>query len=259
MLSEKPEEKLLIFVHGFGGDPLNTWSKFHDYLTADSDVKGTDLLFYHYDSKKTQAYVSGMLFDELLEKILIQPNFFASYLYNDEDQNRYKRPDTFKYKKIFIVAHSFGAIVTRKAMVFGNSKKRSWCKISKMMLFAPAHNGAKAILPIQQMLSIIPFYIGYKRYKTPTLDDVDLSSPNCKLAELKEETNKIQMTTAGDYTIAHSTVFSLRDNVVNNDSYLKDTAAVVEFYKDHGKVCKPSDDYRSPYEEVKKFLLAYGI
>ncbi|QTE45867.1 hypothetical protein J3L21_11100 [Mucilaginibacter rubeus] len=258
MLANEPEEQLLVFVHGFGGDPLKTWSDFHSYLTLDKQFKGFDLLFYHYDSKKVQASASAILLDLLMEEILEQPAFFSGYFFRDEDLKYSIRPEGFKYKKIFFVAHSFGAIVSRKAMLSSRSKNHTWHKISKLMLIAPAHNGAKALLPVQQMLSVIPFVVGWKRFRTPTLDDVDLSSPNCRLKELKEETKMIQAGSEGEFTIAGQVIWSLEDYVVNNEEYLKDAEPIIEDYQDHKHVCKPNDGYLTPLDTLKKFVLQYG-
>jgi pimeloyl-ACP methyl ester carboxylesterase len=258
MLAKAPEQKLIVFVHGFGGSPLTTWSRFHTYLTTDAEMMGYDLFFYHYDSKKIQAFVSGINLDKILEEILDDPNYFSSYYSRPGNINYGKRPTTFRYKEFYFVAHSFGAIVMRRAMLFALENNHQWAEISKMMLFAPAHNGARAIQAIQRMLSIIPFYIGYKRYRTPTLDDVDLDSANCTLLKLKEETRTAQLSSAGNCTIAGKTIFAGEELVVNNDKYLKDRQAIVENGKNHGHVCKPTSSYLLPVTELKGFLLSHG-
>ena len=41
----------IVFVHGFGGDPSETWGSFPDFLMADAILDGWDIFSLGYSSK----------------------------------------------------------------------------------------------------------------------------------------------------------------------------------------------------------------
>lgn len=43
---KKTEGKAIVFIHGFSGDPVTTWSDFPDSISRYSDFKGCDIFFY---------------------------------------------------------------------------------------------------------------------------------------------------------------------------------------------------------------------
>jgi len=45
-------DNLIIFVHGFGGHAIKTWSDFKDAIQYDDDFKHCDIFFYGYNSLK---------------------------------------------------------------------------------------------------------------------------------------------------------------------------------------------------------------
>ena len=69
-----PEGKAIIFVHGFQGEALDTWTDFPTLLTSDARLAGVDLLFYGYDGLYTQAGSSSLLFLQFLEQLFTDIN-----------------------------------------------------------------------------------------------------------------------------------------------------------------------------------------
>ena len=99
---------LVVFVHGFGGSAAGTWAHFPSLLVGRDDCKGIDLVYFGYESKKGQAYTpSGALFD-FLDELILNP----AEIYNWSSPSNTPREETFKYRRVFPVAHSLGAIIS---------------------------------------------------------------------------------------------------------------------------------------------------
>ena len=53
--ARQPATRVIIFVHGFGGDPINTWANFPEVLRGIDDLADCDFVFYGYDGLTDQA------------------------------------------------------------------------------------------------------------------------------------------------------------------------------------------------------------
>src|SRR5262249_32167601 len=111
-----PTERLVVFVHGFGGDALGTWRQFSDLWPRGK--AGYDLVFYGYDSLRRQALYSGDELREVLEAFLPAP---AAMINPTIEHLAHVHAGilrlAFSYRRIVFVAHSLGAVVVRQALV----------------------------------------------------------------------------------------------------------------------------------------------
>src|SRR5436853_7631990 len=71
--SLRPGGKAIVFVHGFSGGAIDTWTNFPAMLTTDARFSQVDLLFYGYDGLQTQAGTSAALFLDFLGTLAQTP------------------------------------------------------------------------------------------------------------------------------------------------------------------------------------------
>src|SRR6266705_1056150 len=119
--SHKPGGCVLIFVHGFNGQALATWSSFPSLLTKQSKFSDWDFVFFGYDGLHTEAVTSAVDLGQLLDMISSSP----SQLYGASTASPHAaRRHPQAYKRIVLVAHSLGAVVARRAMLDGYNRPR---------------------------------------------------------------------------------------------------------------------------------------
>lgn len=241
LYSYKKPKSLVIFVHGFSGDAISTWDNFETLIRNSEHFGEVDILFYGYESLK------GQIYDQALE-------FFRFLDDNVSSNNLPMRGLALPpYQKIVIVAHSQGAIVARYGLLEAIKRRCAWRFMCKLLLFAPAHSGAR----IQQlvMLSIPSFYKiigGLGLYFTPVLDDLRPESATI------QELNKITSSYCGtkeEPLLTASVVHAYGDKVVHNIPFCYDLADDHSpvHKKSHTSICKPyTPDYTIPFEILKR-------
>jgi len=241
--SLKKPDKLVVFVHGFQGTSIGTWNNFSKLTTEDQDFSTTDILYYGYDSLNGQAY------DQSLE--------FLKFL------NRYSTPDTQKltlhspgkYKKIIIVAHSLGALVVRYALLDAIKDSYPWRNLCKLVLFAPAHNGARIQnLVMMSLPSFTKVIGGIAMFFKPILHDLSIGSP--AIEDIRKQTDYYKNSPEHNLLSA-LTIHAHGDLVVQNSSYCFDEKHPKSPVREssHMKVCKPKEDqYTLPFEILKTLI-----
>ncbi len=155
-----PEPKgAIVFVHGFRGVAETTWQKFPELLTSGSSkVKAAanyDLYFFQYDSRveaADSAHFLGSFLNELGTAPgwnIINPSLGSAI--GTQNANIRWQSKNFRYEKIIICAHSLGAVVARRALLDRSvPPAAAWLSKVQLLLFAPAHFGAK-IIPLFSM------------------------------------------------------------------------------------------------------------
>ena len=144
---------VLVFVHGFFGHAVNTWTSFPEMLLADARMAGTDIVFYGYDGKFRQAGNSALELLNFLRKLAEQPWTLSS---SGIGRSR-KDPG---YVRIVIAAHSLGAVITRRALLDASRAGALWLDRVRVVLFAPAHNGAYAAVLASAFASEQDWFLG---------------------------------------------------------------------------------------------------
>lgn len=244
---------LVIFIHGFKGSSKSTWDDFPSLINDYLEFSKCDVVFYGYDGLHTAAEYSALKFKKFLNDMYETPFAFI-----DDDINKFGiRPDEFKYKKIVIVAHSLGAIVTRRALLNGKKDKANWIDITRMILFAPAHNGARDIEGLVSSVVTGPFKLltTYGKYEFTVLDDLEEDSQT--ITKIIEETKELlQKGQEGEFTKAAAVVWAENDKIVRTNTFCADPEPIPVDNKNHISVCKPNSDepYLKPVEILKEFL-----
>ena len=244
--SYAPKGTLVVFLHGFRGDSLGTWYDF-PFLIQDSKLfKGIDVVFYGYDSEHRSVNISADEFGKFVNEITSIP----SQVFTQSFNMPIFRDLNFRYKKIIIVAHSLGAIICRRAMLEAYNIKQNWINYTGMLLFAPAHSGARRLLYMN--LSIIDIILFPIRYFTITSDELVYNSPI--IEALIKDTEKVIALGKGFFTIAKVVIWAELERVVYNTKFCNDPKAEIYNNKTHTEVCKPNNNFLQPFNEIIKLL-----
>jgi pimeloyl-ACP methyl ester carboxylesterase len=262
--SRDPTGKALIFIHGFNGSANATWNDFYGLYGNFPEFSGYDLFFYQYDSMNVQANNVAVNFYHLIDELYKHPNNSITTCFppprnksrTADRQDAITLPDRegLTYSKIVIVAHSLGAVVTRRALLFAKKDRREWVDLTSMILFAPAHMGARAIPHLRSLLFPWPlkFLAGLIEFKLASLDDLMPHSDT--LNDILAETKELKIKGEHQFTIAKSVVWAGKELIVYNANFLDDPNPIEFEDKDHINVCKSSPEFLRPIEEIKKVL-----
>jgi pimeloyl-ACP methyl ester carboxylesterase len=246
--AQKPIGRLLIFVHGFGGSSVNTWVEFPSSLQTTSSLQGYDAVFYGYDSLRTRARASAHVLIQLLDALSSEPSVVLNNSLPTINRN-----EAFSYRKIVIVAHSLGAVVTRIALLDAFRSKRTWVRKVRLLFFAPAHQGAHILhlaTLVMGALRLAPLE-ALARYRFQSLFDLDEKSQT--LIQLAEQTKKAIR--AGAKTlIAARVVHAGDEKIVNPADFCDDPPPEFIYGVDHIRICKPHRQFLAPLDHLLAVL-----
>lgn len=237
--AKRPPECLIIFVHGLGGSAVYTWDDFNNYVRNYTLFGKADVIFYGYDSKTLQAASNAAVFEEDLQRFVVPPTKIETAL----------RENVTPYKRIIFVAHSLGAIVVRRALLFAYEAKPDWLKNVKLLLMAPAHLGSHVPERVMQVLpGLLKVTAHIARHFLPVIEDLQRGSE--VIENLKAETKQLlNRPNKPGFAIADKVVWSVADRVVINERFCKDPKPITVKDKNHVEVCKPDQNtYPKPLE-----------
>lgn len=249
-----PSGKLIVFVHGFRGDAVKTWIDFPGLLPANPNCAGSDIFYYGYDGAETRADNSAKLLYDFVDDLCFRP---AGVINPTLPPGAPPRPANFAYNKITLVAHSLGAVVTRRALLYAHNDKpkRPWLPKVHLVLFAPAHLGSDIVRLYLGTLAIFVPRIGAVenalKLAYPVLIDLEVGSPTLAqlVADVAQATNKGKK---NGYLLAKAVIRGTRDRVVTPLPFGTDAAPTVLPGKGHRDVCKPSFLFPVPINELAK-------
>jgi hypothetical protein len=116
-----PNGKLLLFVHGFLGDAVETWGDFLNLLGT-AETKEFDSLFYQYSVNKSQVEILSQFLLDALSFV------FEGALITELKKQGVNR--SVPYKEVLISAHSLGAVIVRDALMRAVELKKTWIAVS---------------------------------------------------------------------------------------------------------------------------------
>jgi hypothetical protein len=248
--SRKPKGKAIIFIHGFNGGPDDTFSEFEILFRTSSGFKGYDIYFYGYDSLFQPAEVSAVEFRDFIKQI--QKNslsLFNSSLPSDDDART-------PYKKVLIVAHSLGAVVSRLALLSAFKKKFKWVDNCSLLLFAPAHKGTSltltSIIMGEAMPGLLKIVSLVAKFFVPTIKE--LQGNSIVIEELEKETKNLIKKGVRTFTIAKGVVWASRERIVRCVTFGEDPEAERIPKTNHSSVCKPSLKFLRPLEILRNHI-----
>ncbi|HVT94520.1 MAG TPA: hypothetical protein VHD76_16860 [Bryobacteraceae bacterium] len=241
--SRSPATKCVLFVHGFAGDALETWSGFDNRALKDAGFKNTDLIFFGYDGFRSNALASsGFLFD-LMDELLTGP----------EAMLRFVRPNAAPYSRCVVVAHSLGAVVSRWALLRAYSSQRAWLGNIRYLLFAPAHRGGIIVSSLSELLRgniIAKALSDAAKVGIPLLNE--LAADSAMLKVLEEQT-KAAVSGGCQALLPNRVVIAEYEDVVSNLPFPGDPYPTAVRDARHTSVCKP-DKFLASIDFVTELL-----
>jgi predicted alpha/beta hydrolase family esterase len=119
------KEKLILFVHGLGGDGKSTWRGFPNLIQDDEYLNSQfDVEFYQYPTWLFSFFGKTPKIQDLARGLRTQINHKYS-----------------EYKSIVLVCHSLGGLIARMYLIEEVKNQRP-LKINKLLLYAVPNNGA---------------------------------------------------------------------------------------------------------------------
>jgi hypothetical protein len=249
--SLEPRGDLAVFVHGFTGHAVTTWSRFNTLLRGRPETAGCDFVFFGYDGLRVRAPVSAGHLLEFLRELHARP----SKLVNDTLGSRMRAPD-FRFRRTFLLAHSLGAVICRSALLRSTvgPKPEPWAKQTELLLFAPAHAGAQALGlagSLFQSLKLSAAFAVATHVLAPVL--IDLQEGSSTLSELRRNTCKA-IDQGHGHLAARSILHCERDGVVHPNDFSTADADPEFVGRSHSNICKPDDHYEEPIRTLMQVL-----
>lgn len=250
-----PATRAVVFVHGFGGDPLDTWMRFPHILPGDPKCAGHDLYFFGYDSLRRQAAFSAAEFGKFLRDLFVAP---AGVVRSSSPRIADQRPASFQYERVIIICHSLGAVVVRRALLdlAADAAMRPYLANVRVVLFAPAHLGARDVADLASealgalKLKVVGLFI---KFDWTVLDDLKEGSPT--LEQLLEDTKaeyaeSVKLGVPVHHVVAEAVVHAEFDKIIIQNRFFKDPQMIPAKGQSHTSVCKPQDGYLDPVRYV---------
>lgn len=243
LFADQAIRKAILFIHGFSGDAIKTWSDFHELLPGCPKCTGRDLFFYGYDGLRAEMNASASLFRAFLDRLLGATKMFLA----ENLPPSIQRVNEFGYDELVIVAHSLGAVISRRALLDATRIKSDWVGKIKLVLYAPAHKGAKVADLALEVVSSFPFLklfgIG-ARFESPLIDELKPESRSLKL--LLEDTEKATKDGINAHLIASRVVIAEYEKIVQNETFCDDPPPDTIPESTHTTVCKPNKNFLQP-------------
>ena len=138
IFSKQSVTTALVFVHGFRGDPLETWKGFDVMPVQKSAFQSADLYFFGYDGLLSNSHAAASFLFDLLDELGKDPSGMLKFL------SKHKLAENRKqgYARIIVVSHSLGAVVSRWALLRAVEENSKWLDCIRTLYFAPAHRGS---------------------------------------------------------------------------------------------------------------------
>ena len=211
-----PIGKAVVFIHGYSGDAMATWSEFDKLIPETPEFAGWDFIFYGYDGLLGTTVPSAALFYEFLDRLFTQTETLTI---PSLGRKLGSRPG-FTFSRVILAAHSLGAVICRRALLSGRNQKRDWMNKTAMVLYAPAHLGALASDQIRE-LGVGPTWLSemlrilgcVARHASPLIDELDPESD--VLQDLLKDTNDALAQGDSPYLIAHKVVIAACANALS--------------------------------------------
>jgi pimeloyl-ACP methyl ester carboxylesterase len=247
----------VVFVHGFLGDPHETWYAFQDMVTSHSTAQTywnkQDLFFFTYRSFRDGIETSAQSLLNFLSLIFPSPPpdilSILRYVRVPQSLASLNSPPR-AYKRLVVVGHSEGGLVIRKAVVMAENKPNPISK-AKLVLFAPAISGLRPAGFKGMLLHLgpakwiaLPFLHGSRAYGDMNSVDFrnDVIADTLRARDLRE-----------DHTALWAKViFGTKEDVVAPVKWSGDNKMPEEVGQDHLSICKPKSKYDPPITFVTK-------
>lgn len=246
--SWEPSGQAFVFVHGFGGHAVDTWTDFPSLLSADPAAAGWDLFCFGYDGLHTQAGTSAGFLRQFLDALTSSPE--SMYKASKASLGaRSAHPSI--YSRIVVVAHSLGAVVSRRMLLDAYNLKRPWAARTELLFFAPAHRGSTTLEwwrssplgPAMQLVSVASLLGRYSVLH-------DLKKESDFLKDLHADLIAAYKPALTGNLAARHVAWAEDEQVVSNLNLPPDPPGDPLRGTDHATVCKPHWGYTEPLSRL---------
>jgi hypothetical protein len=245
--------RLVVFVHGWNGNPLTTWRNFDESGQIGEWWRASDLLFIGYASRKRDpAGIADQLRDVLLAAYPRRP---SSWMHCNGTAPA--APAPVEYGELYLVAHSLGGPVIRQMLADlgrdapGNADphRQRILRDARVRLFSPAIGG---FFPSGALGTARAFARGRAEEilmaHDPAFQALRIDSEF--LTALRTETERLAKEHPMIAAFKAQTLWANPDRVVKHQNYQHDDSYTKDGVK-HGSVCKPREDYPLPWHFVE--------
>lgn len=243
LFAVQPTRTAVLFIHGFSGDAIKTWADFHELLPGCPKCIGRDLFFYGYDGLRAEMNASAAIFRTFLDRLFGTTKSFLAENLPPSAQ----RADDFAYDELVIVAHSLGAVISRRALLDATRIESAWAAKIKMILYAPAHKGANVAslaLEAASSFKFLKLFGIVARFDSPLIDELKPDSRSLK--QLLVDTKIATKDGANAHLVASKVVIAEYEKIVHNEPFGNDPPPEVIPGTSHTSICKPSKDFLQP-------------
>jgi alpha-beta hydrolase superfamily lysophospholipase len=204
------------------------------------------LIFYGYSSVQPQALASAGLLRQFLEELVS----FSPAIRKRMPKQRQNATHQ-DCGKLLIVAHSFGAALTRRALLDASSVGAAWPAKTSLLLFAPAHRGAQLAQLKKELAGSWKLFSLLSTLLTPTSQSTrDLEPASQFITKLSSDTMAALAQNPEDWLKAKQVIFGQKDAVALMERFCQDPLEIVWKGHNHTSVCKADVDFQKPLQEV---------
>jgi pimeloyl-ACP methyl ester carboxylesterase len=257
-LSHDQPTRLVVFVHGFMGDPIGTWQRFPGGARDRAWWRACDMLFVGYDSVRDNITGVAARLRRWLPQLYPQLDPRIAEIGGMAVGTRDGSP----YAELVLVGHSLGGVVLRRVLA---DVAEGWLRqreadpdaprphllAARLCLFSPASAGFRAagLLGIAQASSLWPAINMYLR-RSSAYTDLQPESPI--LAATRNRTEALVEASPGDLDVLRARIlWASPDNVVVTERYSSDHIDDAADGTSHSSVCKPRAAYVDPWAFVE--------
>ena len=261
LLNSAAADTAIVCVHGWRGSALGTWEEFPSAIRSVPEAARTDAFFLNYPSTTLSVSTCAREAQEFLHDVLRDP---ANTIVNPSmPSGGPRRPPGWRYRRVVVMAHSMGAVVSRRALLDLERGGLSPAEAAaiRLLFFAPAHLGSS--LP-----EFIASGLGLDWLPGPSLVGRALKVHYRSLADLEEGSkaldlllddnrSKRERRNTSQEPDDHLRAFVLhawKDKVVVQDRFDEDHDGRPVPDRHHRSVCKPAGPYRRPIDGLRQLL-----
>lgn len=231
-------DTLLLLVHGFGGGAASTWTGLQSLANRNPATVHADIVSYGFDSTNAPLANSAVLLRTFINMLVTgDPQVFGDVSkINKETSNR-------KYQRIFIVAHSLGAAVARRAILDAIECGDVWPQSTQLILFAPAHMGTRLLndepLIANGLGGLVSGILIVWKIIHPAVDDLKKDSPFLK--KLTSDTWHYLNSGWTQPLRARRVLFGEKERVVIVERFCSDPIQSVWPLHTHTSICRSKE------------------
>ncbi|HBB67963.1 MAG: hypothetical protein A2X28_07130 [Elusimicrobia bacterium GWA2_56_46] len=238
------KENLIVFIHGFMGNNQATWTN-HDSKAFWPDLIKSDDKFLSFDTD-TYSYTAALTQQSLTTNEL--STRFLEYLMQK----------TQEYNNVFIIAHSFGGIITMDTLSkLADSETKVFEKIKGIFLLAVPFKGTDIVT--KSLRYLVPSQI---------MDELEASNTNSFLQNLDTRWLKLTKERAREHKLLpqiHVAYETKKTGVLFFRKILVDRNALFPYHDDltagplpaqtnHSDIAKPSSNKDEIYRWAARYI-----